>query len=84
MLYYNKDGGVQAVSAETLTEGIYEMAKESGWIMVEWFIGFLSYAGNQLSKCLGSNYIYDLIPWKLVKLRKNFHYSLPGNKLSKS
>jgi len=40
MLYYDKDGGVRAVSAETLTEGIYEMAEESGWMKVKWFVGF--------------------------------------------
>jgi len=37
VLYYNKDGAVRAVGAETLTEGIYEMAEEGGWIKVEWF-----------------------------------------------
>ena len=38
VLYYDKDGAVRAVGAETLTEGIYEMAEEGGWIKVEWFV----------------------------------------------
>ncbi|KAF8814878.1 hypothetical protein BYT27DRAFT_7081226 [Phlegmacium glaucopus] len=37
VLYYDKDGAVRAVGAETLTEGIYEMAEEGGWFKVEWF-----------------------------------------------
>ena len=40
MLYYDKDGAVRAVGAETLTEEIYEMAEEGGWMKVEWFVGF--------------------------------------------
>ena len=40
MLYYDKDGAVRAVGAETLAEGIYEKAQEGGWIKVEWFVGF--------------------------------------------
>ena len=30
VLYYDKDGTVRAVDAETLTDGIYEMAEEGG------------------------------------------------------
>jgi hypothetical protein len=40
VLYYDKDGAVRAVGAETLTEGIYEMAEDEGWIKVEWFVRF--------------------------------------------
>lgn len=40
VLYYDKDGAVRAVGAETLTEGIFEMAEEAGWIKVEWFVRF--------------------------------------------
>ena len=40
MIYYDKDGAVRAVGAETLTEGIYEMAQKGGWIKVEWFVSF--------------------------------------------
>jgi hypothetical protein len=40
VLYYDKDGAVRAVGAETLTEGIYEMAEEGGWNKVEWFVLF--------------------------------------------
>ena len=41
VLYYDQYGAVQAIGAETLTEGIYEMAEDAGWIRVEWFIKFL-------------------------------------------
>ena len=41
-LYYDMDGAVRAVGAKTLTEGIYEMAEEGGWIKVEWFVRFFS------------------------------------------
>ena len=40
VLYYDKNGAVRAVGAETLTEGIFEMAEEGGWIKVEWFVTF--------------------------------------------
>ena len=40
VLYYDKNGDVRAVGAETLIEGIYEMAEEGGWIKVEWFVKF--------------------------------------------
>ena len=40
VLYYDKDGAVRAVGAETLTEGIHEMAEEGGWTKVEWFVRF--------------------------------------------
>ena len=42
VLYYDADGVVRAVGAETLTDGIYEMAEERGWIKVEWFVRFFS------------------------------------------
>ncbi len=38
MLYNDRDGTVQAIVAETLNEGIYEMAEEGGWIKVDWFV----------------------------------------------
>jgi hypothetical protein len=40
VLYYDKDGAVRAVGAETLTEKIHEMAKKGGWFKVEWFVRF--------------------------------------------
>lgn len=40
VLYYDKNGTIRAVGAETLTEGIYEMAEEGDWIKVEWFVRF--------------------------------------------
>ena len=38
VLYYDEDGTVRAVGAET--EGIYEMAEDGGWIKVEGFVRF--------------------------------------------
>ena len=35
--HYDEVRALRAVGADTLTEGIYEMAEEGGWIKVEWF-----------------------------------------------
>ncbi|PPR01390.1 hypothetical protein CVT24_006228 [Panaeolus cyanescens] len=37
VLYYDKSGKVQAIGAETLSEGIFERATDGGWHKVEWF-----------------------------------------------
>ncbi|KAJ2917954.1 hypothetical protein MD484_g2428, partial [Candolleomyces efflorescens] len=37
ILYYDKRGNVTAAGAEAAREGIYEIAKDEGWIKSEWF-----------------------------------------------
>ncbi|KAF9465190.1 hypothetical protein BDZ94DRAFT_414257 [Collybia nuda] len=37
IIYYNKDGGVEAVGAEATTENVHEKAEDEGWIKAEWF-----------------------------------------------
>ncbi|KAF9047780.1 hypothetical protein BJ165DRAFT_1468128 [Panaeolus papilionaceus] len=37
VLYYDKSGKVQAIGAETLSEGVFERATDGGWEKVEWF-----------------------------------------------
>ncbi|PPQ65722.1 hypothetical protein CVT26_000339 [Gymnopilus dilepis] len=36
IIYYDKEGKVKAVGAETMKEGIYEMAEDNGWTKAEW------------------------------------------------
>ena len=36
ILYYDKRGNVTAAGAEAAREGIYEIAKDEGWIKSEW------------------------------------------------
>ncbi|TFK18830.1 hypothetical protein FA15DRAFT_649183 [Coprinopsis marcescibilis] len=37
VLYYNQAGEVCAAGAETMRDGIQDMAEDEGWIKVEWF-----------------------------------------------
>ncbi|KAG2016364.1 hypothetical protein CC2G_009535 [Coprinopsis cinerea AmutBmut pab1-1] len=37
ILYYDAEGNVKAVGAETTEEGIFERAMDEGWTKVEWF-----------------------------------------------
>lgn len=41
VLYYDVNGVVQAVGAETLAEGMSERAEEAGWTRAEWYEQFL-------------------------------------------
>ena len=50
VLYYDKEGAVRAVGAETLAEGIYERAKEEGWIKVEWSVRSFQTTGDPLNE----------------------------------
>jgi len=38
VLYYDTEGDVRAVGAETLAEGIFEEAEEGNWFKVEWCV----------------------------------------------
>ncbi|CAA7263110.1 unnamed protein product [Cyclocybe aegerita] len=37
IIYYDKEGNVQAVGAEATREGIVELAEDNGWVKAEWF-----------------------------------------------
>ena len=36
MIYYDRGGKVRAVGAESMKEGIYEVAEEENWVKAEW------------------------------------------------
>jgi len=36
IIYYDKNGQVQAVGAEATKDGIYETAMDQGWVKAEW------------------------------------------------
>ena len=38
IIYYNRDGKVMAVGADTMREGIYETAEDEQWVKVEWYV----------------------------------------------
>jgi hypothetical protein len=38
VIYYDKDGAVHAIGAETSCDGMYDKAQEEGWTNVEWSV----------------------------------------------
>jgi hypothetical protein len=36
VIYYDQAGNVRAVGAETMREGIYEIAEDKNWVKAEW------------------------------------------------
>ncbi|KAF8155273.1 hypothetical protein BJ912DRAFT_1050978 [Pholiota molesta] len=78
IIYYDRNGKVQAVGAEAMREGIYEQAEDEQWVKAECLADFLAYLFECASSYIQDTHANGVDLWASVKGQIDFVLSHPN------